>query len=373
MSKKKKVLLVTRSFMPIFQGESVNYKILAEGSEADRVDLRILTSYWPGEKIIEKYGHASVYRLLLSKTSAHYGYRNVSKVERYFFLILGYLSYLLWIPAFILFFDIGVIHVTPAIVTIKRGKYQNWFMQVLLRYLPARVILDLRIANNCPTSQWAFDKIIYNSDKILEELMKAGHDPAKARFIPSPIMTSYKPDQNKHLRDRLKQYMPYLAFVGAVSERKCVYDLLEGFARLSRSYSLYKLVIVGPNSEGNRFIKEIDQYPNVLYLGMLKHQDAIEVIRQSEMLVLPSRSEGVPRVCLEAIALRKKVVLPPDIKEFDMHCKEFVLRNNSADEIARKMEEVLAMDRLPEYPPLAEMTIENYIESNTRVYEDLLC
>ena len=80
---KIRVLLVTRSFPPIFQGESVNYKILAEEIKEDRVDLKILTSYWPGEKIIEKYGQSRVYRLLLAKTSAHYGYRKVCKLERY--------------------------------------------------------------------------------------------------------------------------------------------------------------------------------------------------------------------------------------------------------------------------------------------------
>jgi len=371
IKKKIRVLLVTRSFPPIFQGEAVNHKILAENIDAGQIQLRILTSYWPGAKVIEDYGHSRVYRFFLTKTSAHMG-SGIGQFEKYIFWLLSQLSYFICVSLFILFYKIDVIHITPGIVMFKKGRFQNWIMQVLLKYLPVRVILDVRITNNSPRSQWAFDKIIYNSESILKELIEKGIDQGKTVFIPSPIAT-YQPNVASHLLKQLEKYAPYISFVGAVSERKCIYELIDGFIGFSKKHPSCKLIIAGPNAEGDKFIRRISQYDNIIYLGMLNHKDALEVIKQCELLALPSKSEGVPRVCLESMALGKKVVLPPGIREFDMHCKEFVLRNNNPHEIARKIEEVLAMTKLAEYPLLAEMTIENYIESNTRVYEDLLC
>lgn len=370
INKKIRVLLVGRSFPPIFQGEAVNHKILAENIDAGQIQLRILTSYWRGAKVIEDYGHSRVYRFLLTKTSAHMG-SGIGQIKKYIFWLLSQLSYFFCVSLFILFFKIDVIHITPGIVMFKKGRYQNWIMQVLLKYLPVRVILDVRITNNSPQSQWAFDKIIYNSESILKELIEKGIDRGKTTFIPSPIVT-YQPNLTSHLFNQLKKYVPYIGFVGAVSERKCIYELIDGFIRFSKKHPSYKLVIAGPNAEGDKFIRRISQYDNIIYLGMLNHKDALEVIKQCDLLVLPSKSEGVPRVCLEAMALGKKVILPPGIKEFEFYCDKFILSKNTPEAIALKMDEIITTDELPQYLPLAEMTMKNYVENISKLYKDIM-
>ena len=56
-------------------------------------------------------------------------------------------------------------------------------------------------------------------------------------------------------------------------------------------------------------------------------------------MVLPSRSEGLPTVVLEAVALGSKVICPPGIPEFDEHMPHFVLSEVSADAIANALDE----------------------------------
>ncbi len=74
------------------------------------------------------------------------------------------------------------------------------------------------------------------------------------------------------------------------------------------------------------------------------------MVQGSEVLVLPSRSESLSRVCLEAISLGVKVVCPPKVPEFQEHCPEFALKDVKPETIAEKMEDVLSIKDVPKYP-----------------------
>jgi glycosyltransferase involved in cell wall biosynthesis len=70
----------------------------------------------------------------------------------------------------------------------------------------------------------------------------------------------------------------------------------------------------------------------------------------ADLVVIPSKSgEGLPRVCLEAISIGCKVVLPPGVPEFRRQCPDFVLPRVTAEAIAGKMEEVLLSDKTPQF------------------------
>ena len=104
-----------------YQGESINYSILANNIDRAKITLRILTSYWPGEKLIEVGRSSKVYRFLLTRTSGHLGLK-VNKLGNLIYKYLSQLSFLIWIPIFVLVFKIDVLHINPSIITYNKGK-----------------------------------------------------------------------------------------------------------------------------------------------------------------------------------------------------------------------------------------------------------
>ena len=95
---------------------------------------------------------------------------------------------------------------------------------------------------------------------------------------------------------------PYLLFVGDTTRNKGAYDLLKAYRCWRPGRPQIRLVFAGTNREGAQFLDEVQQTPGAIYLGHVSHRTALALIRGAEILVLPSRSEGLPRVILEAVA-----------------------------------------------------------------------
>ncbi|MCD6100318.1 MAG: glycosyltransferase [Candidatus Marinimicrobia bacterium] len=365
---KIRVLLVTPNFYPFTTGPAIDYKVLAEGIEKESdISLIVLTGYMRGEKLIEKHINYKIYRMLLVKRIPLK--RSPQQIlAKIFFFLTYHLSLMILILLFSLSFKVHVIHILAGAVTVLSGKFHNIVLEVLLKCLPCTVILDVRGSAWIPKSDWCYDRILHISQAIHKQLINNGIGPGKCIYMPSPVEVS----AIKEPYETVKRYVPYICFVGMVKPAKGIYELLEGFSRLSRVFSKYHLLIVGPNREGDSFMKVLNQYRKVVYFGMLSHDVVLGIIKYAELLVLPSKVEGMPRVCLEAMALGKKVLCPPGIFEFEIYCPEFVVPDITPDAIKNKIEEILSGPSVPDFPPLKQMTSEKYIETMIRVYQSLV-
>lgn len=112
--------------------------------------------------------------------------------------------------------------------------------------------------------------------------------------------------------DRAEQDFYQLVFAGKVSEKKGVFSLLRALERLP--YASDKLVLKIAGGYGNESeyqeileLAENCKYP-VEFLGVLNQSELAEVLRQSDVFVLPSFFEGLPLVTMEAMACGCKVV-----------------------------------------------------------------
>lgn len=114
----------------------------------------------------------------------------------------------------------------------------------------------------------------------------------KARFIVNPVIT-----KKYSYNSKSKKYI----FVGHVRKEKGIYELLDCFKNISDSRDI-DLNIVGKSFIKN-FQTLIATENRVHYFGELEHEQVFEMIAQSRCLILPSYSEGMPNVILEAMSL----------------------------------------------------------------------
>lgn len=93
-----------------------------------------------------------------------------------------------------------------------------------------------------------------------------------------------------------------VTFIGWNLASKGLDDLLAAWTALGASTQPYELAVIG---SGARAFLDARTHPlpeRVTFIGELTHEETLEYLRHSGLLVLPSHSEGFPNVVLEAMA-----------------------------------------------------------------------
>lgn len=148
----------------------------------------------------------------------------------------------------------------------------------------------------------------------------------------------------------------YLLFAGAVMPGKGVGELLAAMELVWARLPDLHLALAGPLTPAGEalfaggFRARVARDGRLHYLGAVPHPDLMLLLQGADMFVLPSRTEGLPRACLEAIALGRKVVLPPGIPEFLRACPDAVLDEVTPKAIAATIERTWHAGAPPAYP-----------------------
>ena len=105
-------------------------------------------------------------------------------------------------------------------------------------------------------------------------------------------------------------YITFL-FLGALGERKGIFDLLEVIASNKDKYSDYIKVVVGGNGEIRRFKEFVNKYELndiVSYRGWISGNEKLELLKESDVYILPSYNEGLPLSILEAMSYNMPII-----------------------------------------------------------------
>ena len=114
----------------------------------------------------------------------------------------------------------------------------------------------------------------------------------------------------------------FVTLVARAIWSKGIKEFIEISEILRKDYASVKFLLVGevekgsPGSVSEEYLKEKES-ENFQWLGFRK--DIKEVLALSDLVVLPSYSEGVPRVLLEAMAMEKPIITTDNVG-----CKEVV-------------------------------------------------
>lgn len=150
-------------------------------------------------------------------------------------------------------------------------------------------------------------------------------------------------------RAKYKLYDDFALFVGNMQPIKNPGLFID----LAKQIPDLKFVMIGKGLNATWLAKEYNvPFPkNLVLLGKVNHCDALNATAACRILVMTSRREGIPTVLLEAMAMRKPVVVPDH-----SGCKEIVVseecgllyKPNSLDDLVEQTWKALASTNIGE-------------------------
>jgi glycosyltransferase involved in cell wall biosynthesis len=150
------------------------------------------------------------------------------------------------------------------------------------------------------------DALIVLSEWWKDFFLKEFH-PQKIEIVPNIV--GFRP-----LQETDKQAVNNkvtLLFLGRIGERKGIYDLLEVIAGEADFFRRHCQLLVGGDGEVNTLKKLIDQYKIsdiVDYLGFVSGDQKKDILKSSDIYLLPSYNEGLPISILEALSYAKPII-----------------------------------------------------------------
>lgn len=113
-----------------------------------------------------------------------------------------------------------------------------------------------------------------------------------------------------------------IVYIGRVLKRKGIYDFLD----VAKNFPDLNFHIVGEGDEADsikRIIK-VEKLHNITIHGRLNHEELADLLRKIDLHLFPSRSEGFPKVTLEAAAAGV-----PSLVYFDYGASEWIRHGES--------------------------------------------
>jgi len=337
-------LIITPLYPPAVGGAATYYsQIAVELIQRQEIRaLTILTERYSGQPRIHQAGKLTILRLLPTRIAQPQRAYPIHAAT--YILTQGWFASRL--PKLVRGRDIDLVHF--------HTRYASGLFPASIRRCGVPAVADLRDKLVEPTKLVGMaDRLICCCEGVYQFALAGGFPPDRADLVPLSF-TPPTPPTSAQIQQVRDTYgigdAPYLLFVGDVNENKGVLDLLQAYSQWRSKHSDVGLVIVGVNRMGRMFQNQVDATQGATYLSGQPRKTVLTLMAGAEMVVLPSRSEGLPRVILEAIALGRKVVAPPNIPEFDRHIPDFILPQVDVTTLVETLERVWHLDHTPSFP-----------------------
>jgi Glycosyltransferase len=222
------------------------------------------------------------------------------------------------------------------------GKLAYLFYYNLEKYF-ARYFTDWLLLQSKEDYELCLAKKFKTPDKILH--ISNGVD-IIYKFNPSLIDPGRKQRLKAELGLGLQDVV--ITFIGRFVREKGIFELLEAFHRLLSKFNHVKLLLIGDtlsserDQEAYQQINKLTSNPSIVITGFRK--DIPELLSISDIFVLPSYREGLPRSIIEAMAMGLPVIAT-NIRG----CREevidghngFLVEKCNADQLYEKMHQLV--------------------------------
>lgn len=161
-----------------------------------------------------------------------------------------------------------------------------------------------------------------------------------------------------------------LCFAGSLTSNKGVDILLEALRMTEGKNEIAEMIFAGDGSERKKYEKSASEINlKISFTGFLGRSDLEKIYEKSHIIILPSESEGFPKVIAEAAAFGC-VPLVSDVSSISQYfdgSKSFLLKKINAEEIRMKLDYALSERR-----KLKEMSLKCITDSGIFTYEHYL-
>jgi len=171
-------------------------------------------------------------------------------------------------------------------------------------------------------------------------------------------------------------------FVGFPFKLKGVDVLIDAYKQIASRYPEWKLKILGWYPNPGELYKAIDGHPQIYHHPPVRYDEMPEHMGSCAILVLPSRSEAMGRVLLEAMAAEKPRIgsnvdgIPTVI---DDDVDGFLVKPGDLNDLAEKLDRLMGdpdlrkrMGKAGKKRVSREFTQGIYLENLNRFYKDVL-
>lgn len=206
--------------------------------------------------------------------------------------------------------------------------------------------------------------IFYLSDQIIVESPSAIDFLGLGKYRQKIIETGarYIDTNLFKMEKELREKENLVGYVGRLEEGKGVMNFVEAIPLISKRFSSVKILIGG----GGPLFEKIDKKLRnndipVEIVGWIPHDRVADYLNEIKLLVLPSYSEGLPTIVLEAMACGTPVLatpvgaVPDIIKDGETG---FIMENNSPECIAQNIIRVLNYPNLEQIAQNARALVE---------------
>jgi glycosyltransferase involved in cell wall biosynthesis len=158
--------------------------------------------------------------------------------------------------------------------------------------------IDRMIVQDCERA----DKLIVNSDFVKDSFTFTGFPEDKIEVVYLPPLRTFQ-TFNKSLYFK-KDGRFRILFAGTLEKRKGINLIADLIARLDSLGTDYEMILVGMwLKDSIPFKKSILSSRNVNWLPWQNHEDILQLMSKSDILILPTFAEGGARVVTEAMAV----------------------------------------------------------------------
>jgi len=196
------------------------------------------------------------------------------------------------------------------------------------------------------------DKIIVYSDNMISE---GGLTTYSDKIIVTNI--HFLDFKKFKITKEYKNRKQCVGFVGRLSEEKGIINFMDALIEISKNNNI-KFIIIGEGPLEKEIKNKINNHnlnEHVHLVGWIPHEELPRYLNEIKLLVLPSYTEGLPKIILESMACGTPVLSTSVGAISDIVRDErngFIMENNAASSITKNSKRAL------EHPKI-DMVIEN--------------